>query len=503
MILLKKCHWNLFYVLLMGISLSCSRGTDKQESATQTRIDKPNIIFILADDMGYGDPGSFNPESKISTPHIDHLADEGIRFTDAHAAGAWCTPSRYGLVTGHYPLDKSMDWTKGSLIPDQQETIGSLLQEQGYQTACVGKWHLGFDGVNNWDGFDFNKTIHGGPLDHGFDYFFGLHASLDIPPYFYIYNRHAVEAPTDSVDGHQSDYVTKSKKSAALTGIKSKDISIQGAFWRAGRIAPHFKFEQVLPTLTDSSLSFINRQAQKKDQPFLLYFAMSAPHTPWVPTKQFQGKSEAGPYGDFVMEVDYEIGRIIQNLKNLGIDKNTLVVFSSDNGPVWFNRDEKRYGHRSTYIYRGMKADTWEGGHRMPFIVRWPGQIKPGSTSDQLLSFTDMLATFADISGTSLNEQDQHDSFSILPVLTGKGSSKRSIMFEQAKTVRRDQWKYIKGTGLGNLHRTYGDVDASKFKDIEGELYNLKKDPSEKTNLYDQYPQKVDSLKNLMNRYLQ
>ena len=489
----------LAILLIIGFT-GCEKRIKKSET-TGEKSSSPNIIFILADDMGYGDMSAYNPESKIKTLNIDQIADHGVKFTDAHAAAAWCTPSRFGLLTGRYPMNRSMDWTSGSLITPDLITIAEVLKKQGYTTGCIGKWHLGFDNVNNWKGFDYSKTIKGGPLDKGFNYFFGIHASLDIPPYFYIYNRHVLEAPTDSIPGHQSDYVTKPKRkinSHVFFGTNSEINSIQGAMWRPGKIAPHFDFEKVTPTFTDSALAFIERESKNDETPFFLYYAMTGPHTPWVPLKQFKGKSGAGPYGDFVMEIDYEVGRIIKKLSELNISDNTIIVFASDNGPVWFKRDVERYHHSSTYIYRGMKSDYWEGGHRVPLIIEWPGKIKPGVISNQLVSYTDMLATFADIAGAELDSNVTRDSYDITSLLLNNKASKRNIMVEQDKTIRKGDWKLIYSSGMGDLHGNYGDDDYAQFQKIKFELYNLEKDPSETTSLYNKFPKKADSLKALL-----
>ena len=489
----------LAILLIIGFS-GCEKRINQNETARE-KSTSPNIIFILADDMGYGDMTTYNPDSKISTPDIDKMAEDGMKFTDAHAAAAWCTPSRFGLLTGRYPMERSMDWTKGSLLTPDLTTVAEVLRKQSYTTGCIGKWHLGFDNVNNWEGFDYSKPIKGGPVDKGFNYFFGIHASLDIEPYFYIYNRHAVEAPTDSTPGHQSDYVTKPKRKPGehvFFGTKSKISTVQGAMWRAGKIAPHFDFEKVTPTLTDSALAFIDRESENNNKPFFLYYAMTGPHTPWMPLKQFQGKSGAGPYGDFVMEIDYEVGRIVKRLKDLNLSGNTIIVFASDNGPVWFKRDVERYHHSATYIYRGMKADSWEGGHRVPLIIDWPDRIKPGIISKQLVSYTDMLATFADIAGAKLDSNVTRDSYDITSLLLNNGASNRNVMVEQNQTVREGNWKLIFGSGMGDLHGNYGDEDYKKFQKIKFELYNLEKDPSETTSLYNKYPNKADSLKALM-----
>ena len=450
---------------------------------------RPNIVFILADDLGYGDPGCFNPESKIPTPNIDSLAQEGIRFTNAHAPGTWCSPSRYGLLTGRFPLRteiRKIRRTRG-IEPDRM-TVGSLLQKNGYRTACVGKWHLGFEG--GWKDRDWSKPMRGGPVDCGFDYYFGIPASLDIPPYYYIENDRCVAPPTETVAANSSEGVT----------------AIQGAFWREGKMSPGFRFDSVLPTLFDKSAEFIRRQHENRpDQPFFLYLPLSGPHTPWLPTTQFEGQSEAGMYGDFATQVDDGVGRILKLLDRLGLTENTLVFFSSDNGPVWFDADEERYDHKSVGPLRGMKADAWEGGHRMPFVARWPGHIPKGSTSDQVICFTDMLATFADLVGDDLPDEAGVDSFNILPTMLSGGSNeaRHGPVVVEDRAIIDGKWKLIQGSGMGGLHRGFDpDLKNSekKTKRPEGELYNLARDIDESNNLYDERPEMVEQLRAAMSR---
>ena len=339
---------------------------------------RPNIVFILADDMGYGDPHCFNPQSKCLTPHIDRLASQGMRFTDAHAAGSVCVPSRYGLLTGRLPFRRtSLNPAKEALVEPGRMTIASLLHDQGYSTAMIGKWHLGFDGG---DAFDYSKPLRGGPFDHGFDSFFGQHASLDIPPYFFIANDRCVAGATRHMEeSHSPDW-----------------SPIQGAFWRAGAIAPDFEMDDVMPTYTRKAVKYLEERKQSADgaKPFFLYLAFTAPHTPWIPTEAFRGKSAGNLYADWVAQVDDATGQALAALDRAGLSDNTLVFFSSDNGPVWYPEDVLKYGHSAVGPLRGMKGDAFEGGHRMPFISRWPGKIKAGATSGQLICFADMLATF-------------------------------------------------------------------------------------------------------------
>jgi arylsulfatase A len=443
---------------------------------------KPNIVILLVDDLGYGDPGCYNPKSKIATPNIDRLAHEGLRFTDAHAPGPLCHPSRYGLMTGRYPFRTDVSrWPQQPLIEKGQVTIASLLREQGYHTAMVGKWHLGF----RENGYD--QPLPGGPVDCGFDSFFGLRASTDIPPYFYIRGDHAVVPPTAHIAEHHSEGW----------------LPTQGAFWREGGIAPGLELKDVLPRLTEEACAVINAQANQKPdarKPLLLYLAYTAPHTPWLPAAKFAGKSGAGMYGDFLMMVDAQIGRVLAALEQANLTKDTLLIFASDNGPVWHPADVARLGHDAVGGLRGMKADAWEGGHRLPFIVRWPGRVKAGTVSDQTICFTDLLATFADICGTKLPAGAGPDSFSLLPVLEGRQPEGQPIRgpivmragSSSAMMIRSGPWKLINQLGSGGF---------SQPKTIKpepgapaGQLYNLRNDLSETNNLYLKHPEIVAGL---------
>ena len=473
------------FILLIALPLAPLAALHAADAPKPTS--KPNILILLADDMGYGDPGCYNPKSKIATPHIDRLAREGMRFTDAHAPGPLCHPSRYGLLTGRYPFRTDITrWPKQPLIEEGQMTIASLLKSQGYRTAMVGKWHLGF----LEDGYD--KPLPGGPLSCGFETYFGMRASTDIPPYFFIRGDRAVTPPTDRIAEHHS------------TGWSSN----QGEFWREGGIAPDLKLKDVLPRLTDEAVQFINSQAKANQdgrKPFLLYFAPTAPHTPWLPSQEFVGKSGAGMYGDFTMMVDAEIGRILDALDKSGLAEDTLVIFTSDNGPTWYETDVQRLGHASAGGLRGMKSDAWEGGHRMPFIARWPGRVKAGTVSEQTICFTDLLATFAEICGPALPNDAGPDSFSFLPVLEGVQPADKPIRAPivmhagsaaSMMMIRSGDWKLINGLGSGGFTR------PSTIKPKPGEpavqLYNLRTDPAETTNLAATHLDKVKELLSAM-----
>jgi len=446
---------------------------------------KPNIVFIMADDLGYGDLGCYNAGSKIPTPNIDLLARHGMRFTDAHAPAALCIPTRYGLLTGRYPF-RMGDESGGSLIKPGRMTLGSLLQTHGYATACVGKWHLGIGGNKP----DYAKPLRGGPVDRGFDYYFGIPRSLDQPPYFYIENDRCVEPPTDQIAESHSEGVTP----------------IQGAFWRGGRIAPGFKHAEVLPTFTRKAVEYIDTQSRSSSgQPFFLYLALQAPHTPWMPAPAFQGKSKAGDYGDYAAQVDDTVGRVMKILDRHKLAENTLLFFTSDNGPVWYQADVDRYDHRAVYMLRGMKGDAWEGGTRMPFIARWPGRIRPGTVSDSLICHTDMLATFAALLGETLPDDAGEDSYNILPILLGDKPDRRireAIVLESARQVlaiRQGTWKLIPQLGSGGFSQP--QFVEPEPGGPQGQLYNLDRDIGEKENLWMRHPEIVERLTKLLEKY--
>ncbi len=428
------------------------------------------------------------PSATTSNPRLQRrtsmrLAQQGMRFTDAHAPGPLCHMSRYGLMTGRFPFRTDVSkWPQQALIEEGQETIATLLRRAGYATAMVGKWHLGFDE----QGYD--QPLPGGPVDRGFDSFFGIRASTDIPPYFYIAGDRAVSPPTNRIADNHSDGWSP----------------IQGEFWRAGGIAPGLALKDVLPRFTEEAIKVIRGHAAEDDsKPMFLYLAFPAPHTPWLPSAEFQEESGAGMYGDFAMMVDAMIGRVLASLKHAGMEDDTLVVFTSDNGPVWYQHDVERFGHDSSGGLRGMKADAWECGHRMPLIVKWPGKVAPHSESDQLLCFTDLMATFAAITQTEMPEDAGPDSFDLLPVLTGQAeaSARQSLLMQTASgmwAVRRGPWKLITGLGSG------GFSEPKRINpgpgDPQGQLYNLDRDRGETNNLYLKEPERVAELLSELHR---
>lgn len=450
--------------------------------------ERPNIIFLMADDMGYGDLGCYNSASKVPTPNMNRLAKEGMRFTDAHSPSAVCTPTRYGVLTGRYSwrgkLKKGVLWGYSPLlIESNRMTVASLLKKQGYTTGCVGKWHLG---LGNAKRTDYGKPLTPGPNNVGFDYFFGIPASLDMDPYVYVKNDSLVEAPTEKV---------KASKMRRLGG---------GGFWRAGPIAPSFKHIDVLPKITEKAVEFIEEQSIDSKKPFFLYFPLSAPHTPWMPTKEFQGKSGAGPYGDFTVQVDATVGEVLKTLDRLKIADNTLIIVTSDNGAHWKPSDIEKYGHRANRHWRGQKADIWEAGHRVPFIARWPGKIKEGSVAHQTICHVDLLATCAALTATRLPKNAGEDSENLLPVLLGNQSDKavHDVVIHHSVqgvfAIREGDYKLIQGLGSGGFStpRTVKPKEGGP----KGQLYDLAKDPSEKTNLYLKKPDVVKRLTELLEK---
>ncbi len=467
---------------------------------------QPNVVLIFADDMGYGDVTSYDSESKIHTPNLDRLAKGGMRFTDAHSASAVCTPSRYALLTGRY------SWRTGlksgvlggfspPLIEKERMTLANLFQNQGYRTACIGKWHLGMDWAggmrgekgynmrNNPEGIDFKKPIQNTAIANGFDEYFGIAASLDMPPYVFIRNDRVTEQPTSS--------------------LKEED---KGG--RSGPAVPGWRHKHVMPTLTDEVISFIQRN---KQSPFFVYMPLNAPHTPVAPGDAFVGKSKLDIYGDFMVEVDHHIGRVMDELDRLKLSDNTLVIVTSDNGPEtnMFPRRSK-FGHDSSSHFLGAKRDNWEGGHRVPFIARWPGVIAPASKCDTPFCLVDMMATFAEIAAVALPEDQGVDSVSILPLMQGKNGDyrKNHAIIHHSSTgrfaIRRGVWKLLlhpgsggNGYGAGKRSARYnGTIEQTSFDTANRQLYNMRTDPDETTNLIEKRPEVVSELTTLAGEYV-
>jgi arylsulfatase A-like enzyme len=460
---------------------------------------KPNIVYILADDMGYGDAGAYNPQSKIPTPNIDALAAQGMRFTDAHTGSAVCTPTRYGILTGRYAwrsrLKRGVLYGYDEpLIEEGRLTVAAMLKEHGYTTACVGKWHLGL-GWQAKDGaaapatrpseatVDFTKPLTAGPHTVGFDYSFIIPASLDMDPYVYVRDGDLLEQPTRRVEA-----------------------SPRPKYWRAGPIAASFAFENVVRNLTAQAESFIDRSAEgaRNGKPLFLYFPLTSPHTPHVPSSDFAGKSALGPYGDMQMETDWAVGRIVEALRRNRLDENTLVVVTSDNGPHSEPLDLEAKGHKSGGEWRGQKSDAWEAGHRVPFIVRWPGRVKPASTCEQTICTTDLMATAAAIVGAALPDSAGEDSVSLLPLLDGSatGPVREATVHHSVDgsfAIRQGDWKLILCRGSGGW--SLREPAATKQNLPPVQLYNLRDDPGETKNLAEGHTNVVERLRELLAGY--
>lgn len=480
----------LILCLLIACAILLNPTQARQRNNAPMAGQKPNIVYVLADDMGWGDARVYNPKSQIPTPNIDRLAKQGMRFTDMHSPSSVCTPTRYGILTGRYSWrtrlkNSVLNGRSPNLIEPGRITVASMLKSQGYYTAGLGKWHLG---LGSQAQTDYNQPFDLNPTTHGFDYYFGIPASLDMEPYLYFENDHAVERPTSQIKGSNSP---------------------RGVYWREGAIAPGFKMEEVLPTLTNKAVALIRERAAKPSQPFFLYLPLNGPHTPWLATGKFRGSSKAGDYGDFVAQVDDTLGQVMRALDDAGLSNNTLLIFTSDNGAHWKPEDKAAFPHQANADWRGMKADAWEAGHRIPFIARWPGRIRAGAISNELGCLTDLLATAAEIVGTKLPADAGEDSYSLLPALMAKPGRKSNPIREAIVhhsndgmfAIRQGEWKLILGLGSG------GFSDPRKLEpksgEAAGQLYNLAKDPEEKNNLYQQQPQIVQRLSALLQRYQQ
>lgn len=455
--------------------------------------DAPNIVLILADDMGYGDISYYNPMSKIRTTCLDEMARESAVYTDAHSSSSVSTPTRYGILTGRYnwrsTLKRSvLNGYSKALIPQGRETMASMLKKQGYNTAAIGKWHLGWNWNNidaGIDSVDFSKPITQGPTTRGFDYFYGFCGSLDMAPYVYVENDKPTAIPDKKT-------VNKGKYS----------------WWREGLTAPDFRHEDVLPHIIDKGCSYIKKYA-KSSKPYFLYLPLPAPHTPILPSKEFQGKSGIGEYGDYVLMVDAMVGRVLKAVKESGEDNNTIIIFVTDNGcsPAAGIKEMEKLDHYPSYIYRGHKADLYDGGHRIPCIIRWKGKVKPHRVA-QTVCLTDFYATFAAINNYKLQDTEGEDSYNILPTLLSveevptirEATIHHSIQGEF--TIRQGKWKLLLSASSGG----WSDPRPNNKEALKGlppmQLYDMYGDPEETHNLLDVYPDKVKELKDLLIKYI-
>lgn len=490
---LNKAKQLIASIAIVSLVQSCSFADKSNQDYLENPIKStPNIVIIFADDLGIGDLGVYNSNSKISTPNMDSIANEGIRFTDAHTASAVCTPSRYGLLTGRYAWRTHLKQgvlggESPALIEEGRITIQSMLKAKGYTTAGIGKWHLGL-GHNKTD---YSQALNPGPISSGFDYYFGIPASLDMAPYVYFENEKIVQAATENI--------TKGKH--ARNG--------GGGLWRAGAIAPDFKHMEVLPTLATEAESYIAARGSQPQTPFFLYMPLPSPHTPWIPTQEFRGTSKAGVYGDFVQQTDHVIGRVLEALKSNNLIDNTLVIVTSDNGSHWREAEMSKFDHLANGEFRGMKADIYEGGHRVPFVASWPKNIPAGSVSDENFSLVDMLATFAALIETDLPDNAGEDSYNQLSSLMGENNEKpirEATVYHSLRgmfAIQKGPWKFIDGQTSGGF-KASAELKTALQNNPNlppGQLYNLDDDPAENENLYSEYPKKVVELKTLLKRY--
>ncbi|MDR3403040.1 MAG: arylsulfatase [Chthoniobacter sp.] len=491
----------LSFAILLLASASAIRAADHPPA-------RPNIVFILADDLGYGDLGCYNKASKIPTPNLDRLAGEGTRFTDAHAPNSVCTPTRYAILTGRYSWRSRLQrgvlgpWDKPLIAPDRL-TVASLLRQNGYSTACIGKWHLGWnwpttDGqpassrTNRLSNVDFTKPVADGPITRGFDYYFGVDLP-NYPPYCFIENEHTVGIPSEP------------------------DSGVKDLFNRPGPMVPGWKLVNILPEVTRRAVQWIEDSA-KTGKPFFLYLPLTSPHYPIVPAPEFQGKSQAGDYGDYVFQTDWTVGRVLDALQRAGVAENTLVIFTSDNGPEVVEIKPgaydriRQYQHYSMGELRGVKRDAWEGGHRVPFLARWPGRIAAGAVSDETMCHVDFMATAAAMVGAKLPDNAAEDSINVLPVLLGEkrtGAAREATVLHSGNgkfALRRGDWVLIDaatGDDNGKMGEPQWWKDERGYTkdDQPGELFNVHDDLPQRRNQFAEHPEVVRELKTLLEKY--
>ncbi len=501
-------HLKIVVFLLVGLSAG--------DVPTDAR--NPNIIVILADDLGYGDISCYNANSKIKTRHVDRLAAEGMRFTDAHTPSAVCTPTRYGLLTGRYSWRtrlkyRVLDGFDPPLIDEGQVTVASLLKQHGYATGCIGKWHLGMQWTDkegqgvpavpidrrspprSGANVDYTQPVKGGPVDRGFDTFFGISASLNMSPFCFIRDDRPIRLPVLKQPRIRNEFITIDE------GVRSPDFTIAA----------------VMPRLTGEAVAYLERAARDPSEPFFLYAPLTSPHLPVIPNAEYRGTSDAGEYGDFVVETDAFVGAVLETLDRTGQAENTMIIFTSDNGGLYHywrpqEADDvkyykersrgaymKQFGHQGNAHLRGTKADIWEGGHRVPFVVRWPGQTPAGQTSSELIELTDIIATCAELMGVTVPAGAGPDSRSALDAFRNAKPTTRVRKFAVHHSlwgtfaIRSGPWKMIPQRGSGGF--TFPkELDPKKVGGPTGQLYNLDDDPSETKNVWNEHPEVVKRL---------
>ncbi|MGJ8651190.1 MAG: sulfatase family protein [Opitutaceae bacterium] len=498
-------------------ALSCTAYSAELSSSKDfARAGKPNVVLIFADDLGYGDLGCYGA-TKLKTPNIDQLAADGRRFTDAHSASAVCTPSRYALLTGDYPhrigSSRPVFLKSGLIVDTEKQTLADVMKGAGYATACIGKWHLGFGEKTP----DWNGDLKPGPLEVGFDYYYGVPTVNSHPPFVYVENHRVVGLLPDD---------------PFVYGKQAKTQQIHEKMTRGeigGADAAHALYDdyQVGTHLTEKAVGWIKQQ--KKD-PFFLYLATTNIHHPFTPAPRFQGTSECGPYGDFVHELDWIVGEIVKALEAQGVADNTLIIFTSDNGGMFNETGQDAWdaGHHLNGELLGFKFGAWEGGHRVPFIAKWPAQIKAGTVSSQLICNVDMVATMSALTGVDIQDGQAIDSVDVLPALTGNGAEavRDHLVLAPSRpshlSLRKGKWMYISAQGSGGFggkkrgsHSfagpagityagyTNSDIENGKIKKDSppAQLYDLDNDLQQTTNLYNDYPEVVEEMKALLKTY--
>jgi len=482
-------------------------------AASETR--RPNVVIIFADDMGYGDVAVLNQDSRIPTPNLDQLAREGLVFTDAHSSGSYCVPSRYGLLTGRYMWRTRLGSGgnlanfAGTLIEPCRRTLADLLREEGYYTGLVGKWHQGIDwklndesareiirvhpNYQDFQNIDFTSPVLKGPRDYGFDYSFATAGSAEMNPCTFIENNQATVVPTLSSQEAREKY----------SEWYGRDDNI---------IAEGHTMDGLVPTLSRKASEFVETATPTRpDQPFFLYYAMTAPHNPIVPNPEFVGSSRAGAYGDFVVEVDHHVGRLLHTLAELGIERNTIVIFTSDNGPVdrtrgyqtrWVRGDTSIYGHDSNGPFRGWKAGIEEGGHRVPFLIRWPERINPGGSCPTTIILNDVIPTLAEMMNVNLDDHTAEDGRSFFPALTGEATPES---FHEAIVHNHSNGTFAVRMGSFKVMvdgpKTTAEVVDDAFP-VSFVLYDLDEDVEETTDVSDSHPRVVSRMHALLKTYV-
>jgi arylsulfatase A-like enzyme len=463
-------------------------------SAEAESMQRPHIVFILADDLGYGDVHALNPDSRIATPHMDRIAREGASFVDAHTPSSVCTPTRYGLLTGHYCWRSRLkrgvlNGYSQPLLEAGRPSVASVLRAGGYQTAIFGKWHLGLSWPRVDGQIDFTQKVDGIPNEHGFDRSFIIPASLDFPPYVFLR------------DGVVTGEVTREQAGQSFP-----------AYLRKGEIADDLVMDDALDRIIAEANAWIRAQALTK-QPFFLYLPLTAPHKPVLPHARFRGATGLGDYADFVVQVDAAVGEVLRTLDETGVADNTLVIVTSDNGSFMYRLDDPARPsheqdvsvqgyhpevHRANGALRGTKADIWEAGHRVPFLVRWPGVLAAGQTRSETICLTDFYASCADLVGAAATEQGGEDSFSLLPLLRGSGRdfARAPVIHHSASgmfAIRDGAWKLVAGNGSGGRQQPKGEPFAAPFQ-----LFELDVDLRESVDRIEEEPQRAAKMAALL-----